>query len=140
MEKIVFTNGCFDLLHEGHKHLLKKSKDFGDILIVGLNSDESVRRIKGNTRPIESQEVRVEKLLNLDFVDKVFIFNEDTPIKLINTIKPDVIVKGGDYKIEDIIGSNEVLSKGGQVEIVPLIKGISTTKILANIEDNNLLE
>lgn len=140
MKKIVFTNGCFDMLHEGHEHLLKKSKDFGDILIVGLNSDESVRRIKGNTRPIESQEIRVEKLLNLDFVDKVFIFNEDTPIKLINTIKPDVIVKGGDYKIKDIIGSNEVLSKGGQVKIIPLIKGISTTKILANLEDNNLLE
>jgi len=140
MKKIVFTNGCFDMLHEGHKYLLKKSKGFGDVLIVGLNSDASVRRLKGKARPVEDQETRVKKLLNLEFVDKVFIFHENTPISLINSIKPDIIVKGGDYKIEDIIGSNEVLSRGGQVKIVPLVEGISTTKILANSKDNILPE
>ena len=140
MKKIVFTNGCFDMLHEGHKYLLKKSKGFGDVLIVGLNSDASVRRLKGKARPVEDQETRVKKLLNLEFVDKVFIFHENTPINLINSIKPDIIVKGGDYKTEDIIGSKEVLSRGGQVKTVPLVEGISTTKILANSKDNILPE
>ena len=131
---IVFTNGCFDLLHKGHINLLNKASTFGDILIVGLNSDNSVKILKGKGRPIENEVIRSKKLLQISNVDFVIIFNSETPIYLIIKIMPDVLVKGGDYKKNDIVGSNEVISSGGKVKIVPLTKGFSTTSIIESGE------
>ena len=128
--KIVFTNGCFDLLHAGHLDLLKKASEFGDKLIVGLNSDASVKKLKGNSRPIEDETVRSSSLLDKVFVDDVVIFNELTPKKLIAQIIPDVLVKGGDYKKEDIVGYSEVIKNGGVVKIISLTPGFSTTSII----------
>ena len=127
---IVFTNGCFDLLHKGHIDLLNKASTFGDILIVGLNSDNSVKTLKGQDRPIENEITRSKKLLEISNVDFVIIFNSETPKDLIIKIMPDVLVKGGDYNKDDIVGSNEVISSGGRVKIVPLTKGFSTTSII----------
>ena len=127
---IVFTNGCFDLLHKGHIDLLNKASTFGDILIVGLNSDNSVKTIKGKDRPIENEMSRSKKLLEISNVDFVIIFHSETPKDLIIKIMPDVLVKGGDYDKDDIVGSNEVISSGGKVKIVPLTKGFSTTLII----------
>ena len=128
--KIVFTNGCFDLLHTGHLDLLKKASELGDKLIVGLNSDSSVKKLKGNNRPIENESVRSNNLLDKVFVDDVIIFNELTPKKLIAQIIPDVLVKGGDYKKKDIVGYSEVTKGGGIVKIIPLTPGFSTTLII----------
>ena len=127
---IVFTNGCFDLLHKGHIDLLNKASTYGDILIVGLNSDNSVKTLKGKDRPIENEIIRSKKLLDISNVDFVIIFNSETPKDLIIKIMPDVLVKGGDYNKDDIVGSNEVISSGGRVKIVPLTKGFSTTSII----------
>ena len=127
---IVFTNGCFDLLHAGHLDLLKKSSEFGDKLIVGINSDASVKKLKGSGRPIDSESIRANKLLDKDFVDDIVIFNELTPKNLIAKIIPDVLVKGGDYKKEDIVGYKHVINNGGVVRIVPLVPGFSTTLII----------
>jgi D-beta-D-heptose 7-phosphate kinase/D-beta-D-heptose 1-phosphate adenosyltransferase len=127
---IVFTNGCFDLLHAGHLDLLKKASEFGDKLIVGINSDASVKKLKGSGRPIDSESIRANKLLDKDFVDDIVIFNELTPKKLIAKIIPDVLVKGGDYKKEDIVGYKHVIKNGGVVRIVPLVPGFSTTLII----------
>ena len=127
---IVFTNGCFDLLHKGHIDLLKKASTYGDILIVGLNSDNSVKTLKGKDRPIENEIIRSKKLLDISNVDFVIIFNSETPKDLIIKIMPDVLVKGGDYNKDDIVGSNEVISFGGKVKIIPLTKGFSTTSII----------
>ena len=127
---IVFTNGCFDLLHKGHVDLLNKASTYGDILIVGLNSDNSVKTLKGQDRPIENEIIRSKKLLEIGNVDFVIIFNSETPKDLIIKIMPDVLVKGGDYNNDDIVGSNEVISSGGKVKIVPLTKGFSTTSII----------
>lgn len=127
---IVFTNGCFDLLHAGHLDLLKKASEFGDKLIVGINSDASVKKLKGSGRPIDSESIRANKLLDKDFVDDVVIFNELTPKNLIAKIIPDVLVKGGDYKKEDIVGYKHVINNGGVVKIVPLVPGFSTTLII----------
>ena len=127
---IVFTNGCFDLLHKGHIDLLNKASTFGDILIVGLNSDNSVKILKGKGRPIENEITRSKKLLEISNVDFVIIFNSETPKDLIIKIMPDVLVKGGDYKKNNIVGSSEVISFGGKVKIVPLTKGFSTTSII----------
>ena len=127
---IVFTNGCFDLLHAGHLDLLKKASEFGDKLIVGINSDASVKKLKGSGRPIDSESIRANKLLDKDFVDDVVIFNELTPKNLIAKIIPDVLVKGGDYKKEDIVGYKHVINNGGVVRIVPLVPGFSTTLII----------
>ena len=127
---IVFTNGCFDLLHKGHIDLLNKASTYGDILIVGLNSDNSVKNLKGKGRPIENEITRSKKLLEISNVDFVIIFNSETPKDLIIKIMPDVLVKGGDYNKDDIVGSNEVISSGGRVKIVPLTKGLSTTSII----------
>ena len=129
-QTIVFTNGCFDLLHEGHLYLLKAAKKLGDILIVAVNDDASVKRLKGITRPIESIELRMQKLANLEIVDYVIPFEEDTPLLLIEKIKPNVLVKGGDYKKEEIVGNKIAL----QTVIIPLLEGFSSTKI---IEQNN---
>ena len=130
--KIVFTNGCFDILHRGHFDYLRRSKSLGNFLIVGLNSDDSVRSLKGNDRPINNQNIRAENLSKLDYIDAVIIFNEETPEKLINLLLPDILTKGGDYKINQIAGSDTVINNGGKVKILPHIKGYSTTAIINN--------
>ena len=132
-KKIVFTNGCFDLLHKGHRDLIKQSFSFGDILIVGLNSDESVKRLKGEDRPIQNEVERKNALLNTGYVNEVYIFDDDTPLELINLIKPDILVKGGDYAPNEIVGYEEVTSLGGEIKIVPLTPGFSTTSIIENM-------
>ncbi|HJL84757.1 MAG TPA: D-glycero-beta-D-manno-heptose 1-phosphate adenylyltransferase [Candidatus Marinimicrobia bacterium] len=127
---VVFTNGCFDLLHSGHVTLLEVSAGEGDLLLVGLNSDSSVRRLKGVGRPVQPEAERAEALLDVEAVNVVTIFSEDTPLELIESIKPDVLVKGGDYSKDEIVGSDIVLSRGGEVVRVPLLQGISTTRII----------
>ena len=132
-KKIVFTNGCFDLLHKGHRDLIKQSFSFGDILIVGLNSDESVKRLKGEDRPMQNQIERKNALLNTGYVNEVYIFDDDTPLELINLIKPDILVKGGDYTPNEIVGFEEVTSSGGEIKIVQLTPGFSTTSTIENM-------
>ena len=128
--KIVFTNGCFDILHAGHVSYLREAKKLGDILVIGLNSDDSIKRLKGNDRPINSLEDRETVLLALGFVDYVVPFDTDTPLDLIKAIMPDVLVKGGDYKAEDIVGAKEVISNGGEVKVLDFVPGKSTTGII----------
>ena len=132
-KKIVFTNGCFDLLHKGHRDLIKQSFSFGDILIVGLNSDESVKRLKGEDRPMQNEIERKNALLNTGYVNEVYIFDDDTPLELINLIKPDILVKGGDYTPNEIVGFEEVTSSGGEIKIVQLTPGFSTTSTIENM-------
>lgn len=127
---IGFTNGCFDLLHKGHIHLLFQAKKNCDYLIVGLNSDLSVRALKGENRPIDSEKVRLENLLELNSVDKVLIFNDETPIKLIDAIIPNILIKGSDYKRDEIVGSNTVKNNGGSIILIDLLPKISTTNII----------
>ena len=129
-ERVVFTNGCFDLLHIGHITLLEQARRYGDRLIVAVNSDESVRRLKGPTRPIVGERERVGVLAALAAIDAVVIFDEATPLETIVAVKPDVLVKGGDYKIETVVGAMEVESWGGQVRIIPLVEGHSTTQLI----------
>ncbi len=129
-KKIVFTNGCFDIIHAGHVDYLEKAKKLGDVLVVGLNSDESVRRLKGKERPVNIQEHRKRVLEALKPVDLVVIFDEDTPERLIKEIKPDVLVKGGDWSIENIVGADFVKSYGGEVKTIDFVYDISTTKII----------
>ena len=128
--KLVFTNGCFDLLHKGHLDLLSNASDFGDKLFVGLNSDKSVKQLKGESRPIQNEKTRAQKLLELEYVNHVIIFEDLIPQKLIHTISPDVLVKGGDYKKNEIVGAKHVISSGGVVKIIPLTPGFSTTSII----------
>lgn len=128
--KIVFTNGCFDLLHRGHIELLSKASDMGDVLVVGLNTDASVRRLKGENRPVNDEEARALVLAALGSVDAVALFDEDTPYELIKALRPDVLVKGADYKPEEIVGYDIVTANGGVVKTVPLVKGYSTTSII----------
>ncbi|MEE2877283.1 MAG: D-glycero-beta-D-manno-heptose 1-phosphate adenylyltransferase [Candidatus Neomarinimicrobiota bacterium] len=127
---VVFTNGCFDLLHKGHLTLLKSARREGDCLIVGLNSDESVRRLKGKGRPVQSESERAEALLATDVVDLVTLFAEETPLELIRKIQPDILVKGGDYEIDEIVGADVVEGRRGRVVTVPLLPGFSTTDII----------
>ena len=128
--RIVFTNGCFDLLHRGHVEYLSKAADMGDVLVVGLNTDASVRRLKGPTRPINKEDDRALLLSALSFVDAVVLFGEDTPYELIREIRPDVLVKGADYRREEIVGYDIVTSYGGRVETIPFVDGYSTTKLI----------
>ncbi len=130
---IAFTNGVFDILHEGHIVVLSKAATFADVLIVGINSDTSVKKLKGNSRPINNENSRALIMASLIMVDAVVIFNEETPIELVTIIKPDVLVKGGDYSIETIAGASEVIASGGKVEIIPLEEGFSTTGIIGKI-------
>lgn len=130
-KKIVWTNGCFDILHAGHVSYLKEAKKLGDILIVGLNSDKSVKKLKGKDRPINPQDARAKVLEALEFVDAIVIFDEDTPYEIIKKIKPDVLVKGGDYKIDEIVGRE--FAK--EVKIIPYLKGFSTTNIIKRIKN-----
>ncbi len=132
-KKVVFTNGCFDILHVGHMRYLEEAKEFGDYLIVGVNSDESVKRLKGPTRPINNQEDRAELLTGLKSVDYTVIFTEDTPVELIGELKPSIHVKGGDYKKDDLPETKVVESYGGTVEIVSLVEGKSTTNVVKKI-------
>lgn len=132
-DKIVFTNGCFDILHSGHINTLNSAKALGDRLILGLNSDASVKRLKGKERPINSENSRAHVLEALACVDAVIIFEEDTPLELIKLIQPDVLAKGGDWKAEQIIGSDVVLSKGGEVHSLPYVQGYSTSEIIDKI-------
>ena len=133
-EKVVFTNGCFDILHLGHIDYLAKAADLGDRLIIGVNTDNSVSSIKGPSRPIIDEVTRATKLAALLFVDAVILFGEDTPLTLIDAVKPDVLVKGGDYTIDTIVGADAVLSRGGKVDIIPFLPGHSTTAIIDKIK------
>lgn len=131
---IAFSNGCFDILHEGHIFSLNQAASEADILIIGVNSDDSVKRLKGPERPINNQTSRSIMLSNLAVVDAVVVFEEDTPLALILALLPDVIVKGGDYTIDQIVGSKEVIANGGRVVINPIVEGFSTTGIINHIK------
>ena len=132
-EKVVFTNGCFDILHLGHIRYLSEAKKQGDFLIVAINSNSSVRRIKGEKRPIIDEKARAETIAALEFVDMVIIFSEDTPYDVIKVLNPDVLIKGGDWKEEDIVGADVVKKTGGKVLTIPYISGYSTTSIIEKI-------
>jgi D-beta-D-heptose 7-phosphate kinase/D-beta-D-heptose 1-phosphate adenosyltransferase len=132
-KKVVFTNGCFDILHRGHIELLKKAKEFGDILIIGLNSDFSVKKIKGEKRPILNEDDRAYILGALECVDAVCLFDEETPGRIIEQLKPDVLVKGGDYEIDEIVGRETVKNYGGEVVTISLVEGKSTKGIIEKI-------
>ena len=137
--KVVFTNGCFDLLHAGHISLLNKAAKYGDILVVALNSNESVRRLKGKDRPIESESKRKAALINTNLVSEVYIFDQDTPIRLIELIKPKIIVKGGDYRIREIVGNKLIKNWDGEIKIIPLVRGYSTTKKIKKLKRQGLV-
>jgi len=132
-KKISFTNGCFDILHVGHVRYLREARKTGDLLILGLNSDASVRAIKGEKRPLVPQGERAEVIASLDVVDYVTLFDDPTPLRLIEYLRPDVLVKGGDWKEESVVGGNAVKSRGGRIVIVPLTEGASTTNIIDKV-------
>ncbi len=136
-QKIVFTNGCFDLLHRGHVHLLRTAKGYGDLLIVGINSDSSVKAIKGPSRPVLPQKDRTELIAAMEMVDYVVLFDEPDPYRLISSIRPNVLVKGGDWGKEKIIGGDFVEEDGGRVVVIPYIKGFSSTEIIERIQNNH---
>ncbi len=131
---IVFTNGCFDILHPGHVHILRTARSFGDQLIVGINTDDSVTRLKGSGRPINDLQSRMVLMAELRSVDYVVPFDEDTPLQLIEEVKPDILVKGGDYEVGSVVGGDLVISRGGRVEIVTLLEDFSTTGIINALE------
>lgn len=135
--KIVFTNGVFDILHEGHITSLSEAAACGDVLIVGVNTDASVKRLKGENRPVNNEDSRALLLASLVIVDAVILFDEDTPLNLITRILPDVLVKGGDYTLEQIVGAKEVMANGGEVKIVPILEGFSTTALIQKIKESN---
>ena len=131
---VVFTNGCFDIIHPGHIHILEEAKSYGDVLIVGLNSNSSVKNLKGESRPINSESDRIKILCSIKHVDHVIIFDEDTPIELIELIKPNFLVKGGDYNKSEIVGADLVEKNGGSVIIIDLLGGYSTSSIIDRLE------
>ena len=133
-KKIVFTNGCFDILHAGHVRYLKAARQMGNILVVAVNSDDSIKRLKGHTRPIQTLADRLEVLAGLACVDFVISFHEDTPINLIRQVKPDFLVKGSDYAPEKIVGYEELMSWGGKVAVIPLYEGRSTSRIVSQVK------
>jgi D-glycero-beta-D-manno-heptose 1-phosphate adenylyltransferase len=130
---IAFTNGCFDILHEGHIYSLSQAAKEADYLIVGVNADASVKKLKGDSRPVNNEHSRALILASLLMVDAVIVFEEDTPLELIKAILPNVLVKGGDYKVEDIAGAKEVIANGGRVVINPILEGFSTTSIISKL-------
>lgn len=132
-KKVVFTNGCFDLLHVGHVRYLKSAKELGDFLVVGINSDASVRALKGDERPLQNEEDRAEILASLECIDFVILFSDPTPVELIKAIQPDVLVKGGDWAIDKIVGADIVRTAGGQVTTIPFVNGRSTTRLVEKI-------
>lgn len=133
-KKVVFTNGCFDLLHPGHVQYLEDAKALGNILVVGLNADASISRLKGDSRPINGLQDRAHMLMGLKAVDLVVSFAEDTPLNLIQTLLPDVLVKGGDYEPDDIVGAKEVREHGGEVIVVPFLEGYSSSNLISRIK------
>ncbi|MDQ6988667.1 MAG: D-glycero-beta-D-manno-heptose 1-phosphate adenylyltransferase [Mariprofundaceae bacterium] len=133
-DKVVFTNGCFDLLHPGHITYLEDAKALGQHLIVGLNADDSIRRLKGESRPINVLNDRGHMLMGLQAVDMVVAFDEGTPLHLIQTLMPDVLVKGGDYEVDNIVGAKEVVEHGGIVRVVPFLPGYSSSQLIARIK------
>ena len=135
-KKIVFTNGCFDILHVGHVRYLKESSKHGDILIIGLNSDSSVKKLKGDSRPINTELDRAEILSELNFVDYVVIFEEESPVKLLDEIKPDIYTKGADYTVETLPEAQVVIKNKGEIKFINLIQGKSTTNVIKKIEKN----
>lgn len=135
--KVVFTNGVFDLLHIGHITYLAKAAEAGDKLILGLNSDSSVKRIKGESRPINDQNSRAALLAAMFFIDAIIIFGEDTPLDLISTLLPDILIKGADYSVENIVGAKEVIANGGEVKTITFVDGYSSTSIINRIKDQN---
>lgn len=135
--KVVFTNGCFDLLHYGHIHYLSAARDLGDFLVVGVNASDSIRRLKGPNRPIQDDATRLHLLAALEPVDLVVVFEQDTPLDLIQLLMPDVLVKGGDWPARQIVGAAEVLAAGGEVQSLPFVPGYSTTAIEVKIKSSN---
>ena len=133
-QRVVFTNGCFDLVHRGHVDYLSRARDLGDLLILGLNSDSSVRRLKGPSRPIVDENSRALLLAAFQFIDYVVLFEEDTPYELIKAAQPDILVKGGDYKPEEIVGYDIVKQRGGQVVTIDFVPGFSTTNIVEKLQ------
>ncbi|MEZ5084026.1 MAG: D-glycero-beta-D-manno-heptose 1-phosphate adenylyltransferase [Bacteroidales bacterium] len=132
--KIVFTNGCFDIIHLGHIDYLSKAREKGSILIIGLNTDASVKRLKGSSRPLNDENARARILASLNFVDAVVLFDEDTPYELIKKVQPDILVKGSDYKPEDIVGYDIVMAKGGEIITIDFLEGYSTSGIIEKIK------
>ena len=132
--KIVFTNGCFDILHPGHIHVLEQSKSFGDILIVGLNSDSLIKNLKGSSRPKVKEGDRMKIISSIKYVDHVILFEEDTPLTIIKKIKPHILVKGGDYSLNNIVGSEFVQKNGGEVKVVNLLQGYSSSSLIDKFE------
>lgn len=128
--KIVFTNGCFDILHLGHIDYLEKARNLGDKMVVGVNTDLSVRKLKGETRPVNPEYARARLLAALEFVDGVVLFGEATPLELIKTLKPNILVKGNDYSVDQIVGAKEVIENGGEVRTIELVAGYSTTNLI----------
>lgn len=135
-QKICFTNGCFDLLHLGHIDYLSKAADLADKLIIGVNTDQSVSKLKGTHRPIKDEISRATILASLSFVDLVILFDEDTPINLIETIQPDVLVKGADYTLDKVVGAKETIKRGGQVELISFLDGYSTSSLESKIRNH----
>src|SRR5210317_2455208 len=132
--KVVFTNGCFDILHLGHLDYLEKSRNFGDKLVIGLNTDRSVSQLKGSNRPVNNEYARARMLAAMSFVDLVIAFDEETPLELIQKVKPDILIKGKDYSIDNIVGAEFVLENGGEVKTIELLEGYSTTEIIKKIK------
>lgn len=133
---VVFTNGCFDLIHRGHMVYLQEAANLGDFLVIGLNTDASIKSIKGKNRPVQSEKSRAAVLASLGFVDLVVLFNEDTPADLIQAIIPDILVKGGDYEEDQVVGADTVKTNGGEVKILSLVEGESTTNIIERIKNS----
>ena len=132
--EIVFTNGCFDIVHLGHIDYLEKARLLGDKLVVGINTDNSVKRLKGEKRPVVNEEARTRMMASFEFVDLVVLFNEDTPLEIIETLSPDILVKGNDYTVSNIVGADFVIDHGGKVETIELVKGYSTSLIIEKIK------
>ncbi len=132
-EKVVFTNGCFDILHFGHVDYLEKARELGDFLVIGINTDDSIKRIKGIDRPINKELDRMRLIAALDAVDAVTLFDDDTPQRLISDVLPDILVKGSDYAIDQIVGAEEVIKRGGEVKTIDFVEGYSTTDIIKKI-------
>ena len=135
-KKVVFTNGCFDIIHRGHIEVLARTADLGDKLVIGLNSDQSIQKLKGKDRPVIDEQSRAILLAALSFIDAIVLFSEDTPLKLISALLPDVLAKGGDYEIETIVGHEIVQENGGKVELVPFVDGFSSTTIIDKIKNS----
>ena len=135
-KKVVFTNGCFDLIHRGHIEVLAQTADLGDKLIIGLNSDVSIKKLKGESRPIIDENSRAILLASLSFVDAIVLFSEETPLNLISNLNPDVLAKGGDYKINTIVGHEIIRKNGGEVILVPFVEGFSSSNIIDKIKDS----